>query len=36
MIAFSTQAINSASSGIEEHDTFLPFGAVLQKIKPYN
>lgn len=31
MIAFSTQALSTASSHIEEHGTFLPFGAVLSK-----
>ena len=31
MIAFSTQALNSATSFIEEHGTFLPFGAILTK-----
>lgn len=31
MIAFSKQALDFASSSIEEHGTFLPFGAVLTK-----
>jgi len=31
MIAFSTQALNSATSFIEEHGTFLPFGEILTK-----
>lgn len=29
LIAFSTQALSSAVSDIEDHRTFLPFGAVL-------
>lgn len=33
MIGFSTQALSSASSDIEEHGTFLPFGAVLTSDK---
>lgn len=33
MIAFSTQALDTASSDIEEKGTFLPFGAVLTKDK---
>ena len=33
MIAFSTQALDSSSSDIEENGTFLPFGAVLTKNK---
>jgi len=33
MISFSSQALNIASSDIEAHGTFLPFGAVLTEDK---
>ena len=33
MTAFSTQALGAAISGIEENETFLPFGAVLTEDK---